>query len=82
LLATVRAVSFARCRQPDWAPAFEALGGWLGLAAVADAVAVAVAGNGDAVGCAPPDDDAVAVPQPAVTATTRHAASPLDRKFI
>jgi len=58
---------------------FEAPGGWLGVAAVADAVA----GHGDAVGCAPPpDDDAVTVPQPAVTATARHAASPLDRKFI
>ena len=58
---------------------FEALGGWLGVAAVADAVAC----HGDAVGCAPPpDDDTVTVPQPAVTATARHAASPLDRNFI
>ena len=37
----------------------------------------------DAVVYAPPaGDDAVAVPQPAVTTASRHATSPLDRKFI
>jgi hypothetical protein len=53
------------------------------LVAVADADGC----TGDAVVvCAPPaDDDAVTVPQPAaaaVAAATRHAASPVDRKFI
>jgi hypothetical protein len=95
LLASVRALSFARCWQPDPAPglAFTALGAWLCLVADADAVActadavacpeAAVACPEAAVGCAPPpDDEAVTVPQPAVTAARRHAASPLHRKFI
>jgi len=78
LLANVRVPPAGR-GQPDRAPALEALGAWLGWPAVADAVA----GNGEAVECAPPPGgDAVTVPQPAVTAARRHAASPLDRKFI
>jgi hypothetical protein len=59
--------------------AFRALGAWLCLVDPADAVAC----SADAVGCAPPPvDDAVTVPQPAVTTARRHAATPLDRKFI
>jgi hypothetical protein len=48
------------------------------LAAVADSAAC----DGDAVGYAPPDDEPVAVPQPAVTAARRHAATTLDRISI
>jgi hypothetical protein len=77
LLVSVRVP--AGREQPDWAPTADALGDWPGLAVVADAVA----GIGEAVGCAPPpDDDAVTVPHPAVTVARRHAATALDRKFI
>ncbi len=87
MLASVRTSPAGRW-QPDGAPvlAFRALGAWLCLVDTADAVACtadAVACTADVVGCAPPpEDDAVTVPQPAVTAARRHAATPLDRKFI
>ena len=78
MLASVRAVPFARDWQPDRALvlvlAFTVLGGWLCLVVAADAVAC----TADVVEVAPsPDDEAATVPHPAghgSQETRRHRA--------